>query len=345
MISSGVGAIRPTTSSGDSGTVFHFRATRVRSTVRVTPTEPVLDQPVQAAHRHRVPDVPAARRADADHRVDAAAQGRVPQRRRATHRPSAGDHPGVPEAAGGRDGGVDVKDLAVAQRAAAGRAAVAAEVERQHPGVRRQSGRHRPDGRLAPRTGETVGQHDGDLPALVRLLQVQRAQPFAVRGHQGHGRRVERKGLSSHVGYPALPRDEDDVAGRGIRARCDHSIGPPCLLAERSATVSTLLLLTGALQPSTEVLPALGLLSHSVRTAALDITALLNAPKVDAVLVDARRDLVGARSLCRLLCTTGLDVPLLAILTEGGLAGLTAEWGVDDVLLVTACLLYTSPEP
>ncbi len=100
--------------------------------------------------------------------------------------------------------------------------------------------------------------------------------------------------------------------------------------------MSTLLLLTGALQPSTEVLPALGLLSHSVRTAALDITALLNAPKVDAVLVDARRDLVGARSLCRLLRTTGLDVPLLAILTEGGLAGLTAEWGVDDVLLVTA---------
>src|SRR5664280_1397688 len=267
--------------------------------------------------------------------LDGAAARGPARRRRATHRPSAGDHPGVPEAAGGRDGGVDVKDLAVAQRAAAGRAAVAAEVERQHPGVRRQSGRHRPDGRLAPRTGETVGQHDGDLPALVRLLQVQRAQPFAVRGHQGHGRRVERKGLSRHVGYPALPRDEDDVAGRGIRARCDHSIGPACLLAERSATVSTLLL-TGALQPSTEVLPALGLLSHSVRTAALDITALLNAPKVDAVLVDARRDLVGARSLCRLLRTTGLDVPLLAILTEGGLAGLTAEWGVDDVLLVTA---------
>src|SRR5664280_2489069 len=36
MISSGVGAIRPTTSSGDSGIVFHFRATRVRSIVRVT---------------------------------------------------------------------------------------------------------------------------------------------------------------------------------------------------------------------------------------------------------------------------------------------------------------------
>ena len=32
----------------------------------------------------------------------------------------------------------------------------------------------------------------------------------------------------------------------------------------------------------------------------------------------------------------GIVTPLLAVLTEGGLAGLTAEWGVDDVLLDTA---------
>ena len=37
-----------------------------------------------------------------------------------------------------------------------------------------------------------------------------------------------------------------------------------------------------------------------------------------------------------MLRTTGIAVPLLAVLTEGGLAGLTAEWGVDDVLLDTA---------
>ena len=56
----------------------------------------------------------------------------------------------------------------------------------------------------------------------------------------------------------------------------------------------------------------------------------------DAVLVDARRDLAGARSLCRLLRTTGVAAPLLVVLTEGGLVALTAEWGVDDVLLDTA---------
>ena len=100
--------------------------------------------------------------------------------------------------------------------------------------------------------------------------------------------------------------------------------------------MASLLLLTNALSPSADVLPALGLLGHAVRTAPLDAAALLDAPPHDAVLVDARRDLVQARGLCRLLRTTGLSVPLLAVLTEGGLAGLSAEWGLDDVLLDSA---------
>jgi DNA-binding response OmpR family regulator len=64
--------------------------------------------------------------------------------------------------------------------------------------------------------------------------------------------------------------------------------------------------------------------------------ALVDSPRADVVLVDARRELAAGRSLCRMLRATGLSVPLLAILTEGGLAGLTAEWGVDDVLLESA---------
>ena len=97
-----------------------------------------------------------------------------------------------------------------------------------------------------------------------------------------------------------------------------------------------LLLLTPTLSTSEQVLPALGLLGHTVRVAPLEVSALLDAPPRDAVLVDARRDLVAARGLCRLLRTTGLDAPLLAVVTEGGLAGVTAEWGVDDVVLDTA---------
>jgi DNA-binding response OmpR family regulator len=100
--------------------------------------------------------------------------------------------------------------------------------------------------------------------------------------------------------------------------------------------VPTLLLLTNAMTPSSEVLPALALLGHTVRVAPLEVSALLTAPAHEAVLVDARRDLAGARSVCRLLRTTGVTAPLFVVLTEGGLVALTAEWGVDDVLLDSA---------
>ena len=100
--------------------------------------------------------------------------------------------------------------------------------------------------------------------------------------------------------------------------------------------MATLLLLTNAMTPAAQVLPGLALLGHTVRAAPLEVSALLTAPAHDAVLVDARRDLAGARSVCRLLRTTGLAVPLFAVLTEGGLAGLSADWGVDEVVLDTA---------
>ncbi len=99
--------------------------------------------------------------------------------------------------------------------------------------------------------------------------------------------------------------------------------------------MATLLLLTNAMTPSADVLPALGLLGHPVRVAPLEVAALLSAPERDAILVDARRDLAGARSLCRLLRTTGVAAPLIAVLTEGGLVAMTPEWGVDDVVLDT----------
>ncbi|HEV8527905.1 MAG TPA: response regulator transcription factor [Actinomycetes bacterium] len=100
--------------------------------------------------------------------------------------------------------------------------------------------------------------------------------------------------------------------------------------------MSSLLLLTNALTPSAEVLPALGLLLHQVRVAPAEASALVDAPAADVVLVDGRRDLPHIRSLCRLIRTTGVDCPLIVITTEGGLAAVNADWGVDDVLLETA---------
>jgi DNA-binding response OmpR family regulator len=93
-----------------------------------------------------------------------------------------------------------------------------------------------------------------------------------------------------------------------------------------------LLLLTADPTPES-VLPALTLLPHGVRVAAPELAALLDAGPHDVVLVDARVDLVAARGLCRLLGTTGTEVPVVAVLTEGGLVAVSAEWAVDDIVL------------
>jgi DNA-binding response OmpR family regulator len=97
-----------------------------------------------------------------------------------------------------------------------------------------------------------------------------------------------------------------------------------------------LLLMTSAQQPTAEVLPALGLLSHSVRVTVPDVGVLLDTPAGDVILIDARHSLAAARALSRLLDATGVNAPVLAVLTEGGLVSLSAEWAVDDVLLDTA---------
>ena len=100
--------------------------------------------------------------------------------------------------------------------------------------------------------------------------------------------------------------------------------------------VSHLLLLTRSTQSSVEVLPALALLSHQVKVMPAEASAMIDAPRADAVLVDGRHDLAQVRSLTRVIRTTGVECPLLLILTEGGLAVATADWGMDDVILTTA---------
>src|ERR1022692_3806024 len=111
---------------------------------------------------------------------------------------------------------------------------------------------------------------------------------------------------------------------------------PRSTAGRRWQRLSDLLLLTSAAESASEILPSLGLLLHSVRVAPAEAPSLADSPPADAVLVDARRDLAQAKSLCHLLRTASLDGPLLIIVTEGGLAAVTAEWGADDVILHTA---------
>jgi DNA-binding response OmpR family regulator len=97
--------------------------------------------------------------------------------------------------------------------------------------------------------------------------------------------------------------------------------------------MSTLLMLTSTTQPSADVLPGLALLPHQVKILPAEGSALLEAPASDLVLIDGRRELAHARDLCRLIRTTGSDQPVILIVTEGGLAVVAADWGVDDVIL------------
>jgi DNA-binding response OmpR family regulator len=97
-----------------------------------------------------------------------------------------------------------------------------------------------------------------------------------------------------------------------------------------------LLLLTSARQPTAEVLPALGLLSHQVTVLPQDAGALVDRSLGDAVLVDGRRDLMSVRVFIRLLSSIVDSAPILAVLTEGGLIAMSGEWPVDDFILDTA---------
>jgi DNA-binding response OmpR family regulator len=108
--------------------------------------------------------------------------------------------------------------------------------------------------------------------------------------------------------------------------------------------VSTVLLLTTAPEPASEILPALSLLGHAVRLAppGAEVLRALSSPPAglaaatvpDVVLVDARRDLVRSKDLIQQVSAVG--VPVIAIIGEGGWAAVSAEWGADDVLLPTA---------
>ncbi len=100
--------------------------------------------------------------------------------------------------------------------------------------------------------------------------------------------------------------------------------------------MSTLLVLSDSPQAGTDVLPALGLLLHTVRCAPAELPPVLDGPPADTLLVDGRRELVRARTLCRLLRAAVIGAPVVLVVTEGGLAAVTAEWGVDDVVLETA---------
>jgi DNA-binding response OmpR family regulator len=100
--------------------------------------------------------------------------------------------------------------------------------------------------------------------------------------------------------------------------------------------LSNVLLLTNGREPPADILPSLGLLAHGVRVAPAAAEQATTSPAPDAILVDARRDLVQARRVLMALDSSGNSIPVIAIVTDGGWAAVSADWGADDLLLHTA---------
>jgi DNA-binding response OmpR family regulator len=103
--------------------------------------------------------------------------------------------------------------------------------------------------------------------------------------------------------------------------------------------LSKVLLLTAAREPAAEILPSVSLLDHaiSVAPASGDVPAAVGGADgrpPDVILVDARRDLVRVKDLLRQV--SGAGVPVLAVISEGAWAAVSADWGADDVVLNTA---------
>ena len=100
--------------------------------------------------------------------------------------------------------------------------------------------------------------------------------------------------------------------------------------------MSNVLLLTNGREPPGDILPSLGLLAHAVRVAPVAVEQATTSQAPDAILVDARRDLVQARRVLQTLRLSANSIPVIAIVTDGGWAAVSADWGVDDLLLHTA---------
>ncbi len=100
--------------------------------------------------------------------------------------------------------------------------------------------------------------------------------------------------------------------------------------------MSNVLLLTNGREPPADILPSLGLLAHTVRVGPVTAGQAATSPAPDAILVDARRDLMLAKRVLLALRSSANPIPVIAIVTDGGWAAVSADWGADDLLLHTA---------
>ena len=95
--------------------------------------------------------------------------------------------------------------------------------------------------------------------------------------------------------------------------------------------MAVLFALTG--QPLDEMLPALGMLAYDVRVAPPTSSGAARAHEASAVIVDGTQSLSAAKSLCGVVAAIDATLPVLLVVTEGGLPAVTPAWGVADIVL------------
>ena len=98
--------------------------------------------------------------------------------------------------------------------------------------------------------------------------------------------------------------------------------------------MAVVLLITSSAE--SDPFPPLTLLPHEVTIKSPKDQVLTESASCDVVVIDARTDLTAAKNVCQMFTSAGVIVPRLAILTEGGLAAFSGDWGCDDFLMDSA---------
>jgi DNA-binding response OmpR family regulator len=97
-----------------------------------------------------------------------------------------------------------------------------------------------------------------------------------------------------------------------------------------------LLVLSSAADGGKSVLPALDFLDHTLAFGPLSPEGPTLTAQADLVIVDATTDLAAASQACRAAAASDVERPVLAVVSDGGLAALKVTWGFDDWLLPRA---------
>ncbi len=85
-------------------------------------------------------------------------------------------------------------------------------------------------------------------------------------------------------------------------------------------------------------LPPLEVLGHQIQLCDFEPQSLAAAPRHNLIVLDCRRNLVGAKAVARILQAATWQTPMLMVISESGLPAINAEWGTRDFILEGASL-------